>query len=812
MNLQTNPQLELALEYVNFTNANIFLTGRAGTGKTTFLHQIRKDSPKRMAVVAPTGVAAINAGGMTIHSLFQLPFGPFLPGNKQDPSRQRRFSSDKIRLLRSLDLLVIDEISMVRADLLDGIDDVLRRYRDFTKPFGGVQLLMIGDLHQLPPVARDDDWSLLRNYYATPYFFSSQALQKTAPVVIELQHIYRQSDTVFIDLLNKVRDRRIDAEVLETLNQRYTPGFQPAEDEGYITLSTHNATAQEINAEKLRETKGKLHQFKAEITGDFPAHAYPTDEALQIKVGAQVMFVKNDGSRDKLFYNGKIGKVTAINDDIIQVQCPDEHSPISVGPVLWENIKYSLNEKNKEVGEEVIGMFKQHPLKLAWAITIHKSQGLTFERVILDAQAAFAHGQVYVALSRCRSFEGIVLRTPIQNNSIRTDAIVQDFSQEAAKNAPTEAQLEAAKAMYQQSLLLELFGMAGLKKRTEQTQRILLEHEGSLHPEARLQFGQLKDQIWDMLPVADKFRQQLMFLFSAGGLPEKNAEVLERLRKAGAWFAEKTGADLLPASRDIRILTDNKELQKSAEEALEAVQEELYVCHACFNILQRGFEANAFLRTKANAALDFKAEKTKSKTSNSAIPQDLPHPALFSQLMKWRNDTAADFEMEAYMVMPTKVLVELVKHLPQTQAGLLAIKGLGNVKVKAFGADLLGMIQTYCSTHNITPDDAVVLPGMTEKPEKKDTKTLSFEMFQAGKSIDEIAETRGFVRSTIENHLSHFVGTGALDIQAIIPREVVTAIEAYYRDHPEALSSEVKAFFEDKYSYGEIRMVRAWMA
>lgn len=378
METARNEQLDLALSFVQFTNKNIFLTGKAGTGKTTFLHNLKKSSQKRMAVVAPTGVAAINAGGVTIHSFFQLPFGPYIPGNKSQPFK--RFNRDKINLIRSLDLLVIDEISMVRADTLDGIDEVLRRYRDHSKPFGGVQLLMIGDLHQLSPVTRDDDWNILKDFYSNLYFFSSRALQKTELINIELKHIYRQADSTFIGLLNDVRNNKITQQVLDQLNKRYLPDFNPGDDEGYITLTTHNKTAQEINEQKLEGITTPSHRFKAVVQGDFPEFSYPTIFELEIKPGAQVMFVKNDPSRERIFYNGKIGRIQKIVNEVIYVKCPGESNEIAVEPLEWENIRYELNPDTKEVEEKKAGSFTQYPLKLAWAITIHKSQGLTFEK------------------------------------------------------------------------------------------------------------------------------------------------------------------------------------------------------------------------------------------------------------------------------------------------------------------------------------------------------------------------------------------------------------------------------------------------
>lgn len=811
---QSNPQLELAFDFVGNTNRNIFLTGKAGTGKTTFLHQIKIEPVKRMAVVAPTGVAAINAGGMTIHSFFQLPFGPYLPGNSRDASRQRKFSREKIRLIQSLDLLVIDEISMVRADLLDGIDDVLRRYKDHYKPFGGVQLLMIGDLHQLPPVVKDEEWMLLRDHYPTPYFFSSQALQKTQPVVIELKHIYRQSDSVFIELLNKVRDNKIDAGVLDTLNSRFIAGFQPRDEDAYITLTTHNATAQEINVEKLALLPGPALRFKAKISGDFPAHAYPTDEVLEFKTGAQVLFVKNDMTRDKRYYNGKIGQITRIQGETIYVRCPGETDDIAVAAVIWENIKYTLNEKTKEVAEEIAGTFTQHPLKLAWAITIHKSQGLTFERVILDAQAAFAHGQVYVALSRCKSFEGIVLRSKIGSSSVRTDSTVQHFSETADKNAPDEAQLQQSKIAFQQALIRELFDFQGLRKSLEQLNRVLLEHESAFPKGTYAPFQAFWEQVENQLiSIADKFRTQLPAYFAEAGLPETNEALQARLEKASAWFAEKLSTAHLPAAQKIPIVTDNKAVEKSALEALKNLQKELFIKNACFVAAQPAFSTHRYLRAKANAEMDFQAAQSKPLP---AVPQlETPHPALFAALKKWRADTAATADVELYAVLPTKTLLEIVRVLPTDLASLKKIKGIGKQKSSLFGLELLTLIRNYCQANHIAiaPLD-LSEPEPEPEPEiirKPETKALTFELYKAGKTIDEIAAERGFVRSTIEGHLAHFVGLGELNIFDLMPEPDVRAIEEFFMDHDTRLSSDAKAHFGEAYSYGEIKLVLKWM-
>lgn len=810
---QSNPQLELAFDYVRNTHKNIFLTGKAGTGKTTFLHQIKSESLKRMAIVAPTGVAAINAGGMTIHSFFQIPFGPFLPGAVQDPSRQRRFSGEKIRLIQSLDLLVIDEISMVRADLLDAIDDVLRRYRDRHRPFGGVQLLMIGDLHQLPPIVKDEEWYLLREHYQTMYFFGSHALRGTDPVSIELKHIYRQSDTQFIELLNKVRDNQLDDAVLTALNSRYVADFQPSESQPYITLTAHNASAQEINAEKLAAIAQPLQTFRATVQGDFPASSYPADEVLECKEGAQVMFVKNDMNREKRYYNGKIGKITGFRDGIIYVRCPDDSDDIEVTPVEWTNVKYSLDEQTKEVTEQVLGTFTQYPLKLAWAITIHKSQGLTFERAIIDAQAAFAHGQVYVALSRCKSFEGIVLRSRIAHSSVKTDSVVKNYTDEADRNAPDEQHLTRSKADYQQSLLLELFDFSRLRQAFAKLNRVFLEHHNSLHADAGQQVrtieAQAAEQIFD---IAERFKPHIRHYFAQGALPEENPELQARLQKASAYYTEKLGTVLQPAARGIQVLTDNKSVQKAALEALEALEKEIFSKNACFSSVQQGFAGGRYLRAKADAELDFRASKNvppPPSASQPGVPKNTPHPALFVRLKQWREDVAEVSGLILYEVLPTRSLLEIVHVLPLNLPALKKIKGIGASKAARFGAELIAIVQAYCTEQRIQGStlSALEAEALAVKPPKIDSKVQSLEMFKAGKTLDEIAAERGLVRGTIEGHLGHFVSTGELNVFDLMPIEEVDEIEAFFREKNTASSAEAKAHFGEKYSYGQIKWV-----
>ena len=470
--MEKNQELRNAWDFVEHTGISIFLTGKAGTGKTTFLRALKEHSNKRNVIVAPTGVAAMNAGGMTIHSFFQLPLSPFVPNanikNRFDYSKEKR------KIMRTLDLLIIDEISMVRADVLDAIDSVLRRFREPNKPFGGVQLLMIGDLQQLTPVVTPTEEELLQRYYDTPYFFGSKALRSINYVTIELTHVYRQQDETFITLLNNIREGNVSESDLQRLNQRYDPTFQPKQGSDYIRLTTHNRMAESYNEDQLRNLPTRAYTFSAETEGNFPEYNYPTDFNLTLKVGAQVMFIRNDNIGR--YYNGRIGHVTYVDNEKISVLCPGDEEAFDVEAETWENTKYTLNEKTKQIEAEVQGTFKQYPLRLAWAITIHKSQGLTFEHAIIDAQASFASGQVYVALSRCKSLEGLVLASPIGNTAIINDSRVSDYishqTEEAQKSISV---LPTLKEEYYRQLLIEMFNFNDLKVYEAALFRVLTE-------------------------------------------------------------------------------------------------------------------------------------------------------------------------------------------------------------------------------------------------------------------------------------------------------------------------------------------------
>ncbi len=807
--MQQNTQLDLAFDFVQYTNKNIFLTGKAGTGKTTFLHQLRKTSLKRLAVVAPTGVAAINAGGVTINSFFQLAFGPYIPSSTTK-SEYKRFSKEKINLIKSLDLLVIDEISMVRADTLDHIDEVLRRFKDHKKPFGGVQLLMIGDLHQLSPVVKDEDWTILKSHYPNLFFFSSKALTATEPVSIELKHIYRQVDSNFIDLLNSVRQNQINENVLKKLNQRYIPDFNPGDEEGYITLTTHNKSAQEINEGKLKELAGQMYKFHAIIQDDFPEYSYPTVAELELKKGAQVMFVKNDSSRERLFFNGKIGVITSISEEQILVKCTDDLSEIEVSPLVWTNIKYELDTETKELKEKIIGTFTQFPLKLAWAITIHKSQGLTFEKAVIDANLAFAHGQVYVALSRCKSFEGMVLRSPISFNSVKTDGTVSEYTRNAKENEPGEEQLNTSRIDFQQSLIFELFDFSLLKTHFFHLKKLSEDHHTILDPAITDLLQSMRTLAEkDIYEVSDNFKKQLSHYFIGNVLPEENTELQNRIKKACAYFNEKISSILFETLKKLNTDTDNKAVGISIKGIIDDFFKEISIKIALLKVSLNGFSTISYLQTKSNAEIDYKPIKSPLLNA-SYSSENILHPELYQEIRNWRDDLAREWGVPLYLVLAQKSILEILRFLPSNAPELENIKGLGKTRVKQYGTDLLEIINAYCKEKGIERE-LHELP-IEEKKIKTDTKKISFDLFKQGKTISEIAKERAFTTGTIEGHLAYYIKSGEISIFEIVSKIKVAKIMAYLIQNPEASTVDTKIALGDEISYGELKAVLSHLA
>ncbi len=806
-----NPELDLAFNFVQYTNRNLFLTGKAGTGKTTFLHKLREISPKRMIVVAPTGVAAINAGGVTIHSFFQMPFGPILPGrldakgNLNEKSRSfLRFNKRKINIIRSLDLLVIDEISMVRADLLDGIDHVLRRFRDRRKPFGGVQLLMIGDLQQLAPVVKEDEWSLLREHYETIYFFSSKAFRQSAAVSIELKHVYRQQDSRFIKILNEIRDNRLTAESIEILNSRYQPGFSPEKEEGYITLTTHNAIANRINQQRLQQVNARAYTFEAEVNGNFPVFSYPADEFLMLKVGAQVMFNKNDSSPEKRYYNGKIGTVQNIADGKIYVVCEGDEEAVEVDRAMWENMKYTINENSREIEEEVAGSFVQYPLKLAWAITIHKSQGLTFDRAVIDAEAAFAHGQTYVALSRCKSLEGLVLSSPLSNEGIICDPTIGHFNAEVESHQPDEDILRQAREAYLIDLFDELFGFGQLKYYFEKLKKTASEHQNSILGNLGIKLNEVMEQGLNPLNIiADKFINQLKYLINMTGIDGK---FRERVKKGADYFYGQVTENIEKPLKQIRFETDNKEVDKAIREISSNLSELLNVKKKCLSYCRSDFELKDYLKVRAVAALEPVSEMKREVTEADLTSSE--NPELFERIKAWRHLRAREENVPHFRVISQRAAVGISSSLPGNISQLLKVKGMGKKKVEKYGEELLALVSAFCNEKDIAAN--LALPEVKKK--KKDTKTLTLELFREGKTVPQIAGFRNLTVGTIEGHLSYFIAKGELDIALCVDSETRKKITGYFLKHPNAGLSEARTALDDSISYGELRMVRASMS
>ena len=610
--METNTELELAWRCVVQTGTHLFLTGKAGTGKTTFLHQLKTTSPKRMVVLAPTGIAAINAGGVTIHSFFQLPFAPYIPGTEFATDTKYQFNKEKINIIRSLDLLVIDEVSMVRADLLDSVDAILRRYRRTTVPFGGVQLLLIGDLHQLSPVIKEEERRLLEAYYPSSYFFNSKALQKTAYLTIELKQVYRQSEKHFLDLLNQIRDNKATSTTLEELNKRYIPNFIPPAGEEYIRLTTHNHQAQTINDQHLAKISSPAFSYKAQVNGNFPQHAYPADELLTIKEGAQIMFIKNDVSFPKRFYNGKIGKVTHIDEHVIEVQTNDDPEPFSLQKAVWTNAKYVLNKETNEISEDIEGTFEQYPIRLAWAITIHKSQGLTFDKAIIDIASSFAHGQTYVALSRCRTLNGMVLNSPISHRAIIKDAVIHDFVQQSATDAPDESKIAVLERAFFSYLVTEMVQFSDITKLLVRGSYLFKESPLiGMYPSIHEQLKQSIEHIQqDIEQVSSRFLSVFFSMFRNTPDYQDNAALQERIQSAASYFLVQLNTLVAPLIAAIKVDVDNKETEKQVNDLHAQLSETLQIHTACLSSCKNnGFSVSAYQKAKLEAAIEHTSTK-----------------------------------------------------------------------------------------------------------------------------------------------------------------------------------------------------------
>lgn len=802
-----NEKIEMLNRFVQNTDVHIFLTGKAGTGKTTFLRNLAIKSYKRMVIVAPTGVAAINAGGVTIHSFFQLPFGPIVPGFLDTVSQDAKpqiysfkINKTKQKIIRSLDLLVIDEISMVRADLLDAVDAVLKKVRRNNKAFGGVQLLMIGDIQQLAPVARQNEWELLQPYYKSVYFFDSLVLQNNHYICIELDHIYRQNDAEFIDILNQVRNNRLDNNKLQILNSRYIPNFNPDENEGYITLTTHNYQADEINDEKLDSIESETLTFKAEITGTFPENAYPTKEVLELKVGAQVMFVKNDPSPEKQYYNGKIGKISSYNDDELMVQCDDD--VIRVTAVEWQNFEYTLNEETNEIEEKAIGSFKQIPLKTAWAITIHKSQGLTFDKVILNAEMAFAHGQVYVALSRCTSLNGLVLNAKISNNVLYNDRTINTFVDKIPSLEPDDNELHLEETKFYHQTILDLFTFNELEVQLNKLAKVTRENDNILGKETADKIAEKRNLFrQEIVDVAMRFARQIEAIIKTTRLQDHKTTsdfLDERIRKASVYFFDKLND--LENIGDLISETDNKAVNTAVKAVLDITREALYVKTACLNLAKDGFVLDKYLEMKNKKTIESENLKSVKLKSKSVDSKDKP---LLYALIKWRKQKAEEFEKEEHQILPTTVINKIAEQKPVSIKELKSISKLGTTRIKNFGADIINIVLESQGFKKCDFDD----DESKKEINLSSSVTKTLEFLDEDYSIDEIAKERGLSRSTIEGHVLEIVKNGFYDVDDFVSKEHSEIIREYFEETKDLSTSAAREVLGDEFSYFELRLI-----
>jgi hypothetical protein len=819
----SNILFTLASDLVNHTAKNIFLTGKAGTGKTTFLKYIRENCPKQMVVVAPTGVAAINAGGVTIHSFFQLPFSPFIPEtkgfhpveevtNKHSLLSRLRLNSERRKIITELELLIIDEVSMVRCDVLDAIDLILRHVRHrHAERFGGVQVLFIGDMFQLPPVVKEQEWNLLRDYYRSPYFFDSYVMKEDPPLYIELAKIYRQTEENFIHLLNKIRNNEMDEEDLNALHQRFKPDFFSVSSDGYILLTTHNDKAREINTQELEKLPEKLFTYKAEVENEFPSTSFPAEEILQLKVGAQVMFIKNDTDKTKKYYNGKIGVISELEKDKIFVQCKDESEPIEVAKEKWENIRYAFDKSTRQVNEDVLGSFNQYPLRLAWAITIHKSQGLTFDKAVIDAGKAFAPGQVYVALSRCTNLEGMILHSRIRPHALCADDCIVQFTKNILPLEELQQELMAAKKAYQEKVFSSLFDFRKTLYEMKELNGYLLQYRSSFNEEVYPWSEGLLSKLEILQTTGEKFHVQLRKLF---GLTEKtadNIELHERLKRASNWF-----------SCEIKSLIENI-LQSPAvtDSTIHAKQyngslKEIYVQLAQLNFLLEGFSGRFNTESFHRRKNSFSAPSFSMNAYTSANEKKtgLVHPSLFYKLKKLRDDICAKKSLPIYLVASSKTLEEMTTYLPQNLEELEQIKGFGKAKIDAYGDGFLSIIKEYALENNLSSNISKLTPKHKRKESKQtkaDTRAESFRLYEEGKTINEISQDRALTTQTIEGHLAHYVQNGFIEIEKLVSHEKVELICTAAKGLQSDSVAPIKEKLGAGVTWGEIRMVMAWL-
>ena len=692
---------DFAKDIILNTDTTLFVTGRAGTGKTTLLRYVAESSQKNTVVVAPTGIAAINAGGVTIHSFFKLPFAPFIPSVIE---AKKLIAGQKMRaefrsVIRSVDMIIIDEVSMLRADILDAIDVVLRHYRNSKFPFGGVQMVFFGDMYQLPPVCVNDEWFILKDYYSTPYFFSAKVFEKQEIVCLELDKIFRQRDEDFVEILNQVRNNNLSKENFNRLNDRYTPDFDLENNQDFVVLTTHNAVSDDINESRLIDIDSKTFIFDAAIKGDFPEYLYPVEQQIVLKKGARVMFTANDHiNPERLYYNGKMGTVVVLEDNNVYVTCDGEDDPILVNYETWENNTFSYNRKENSVDVKTIGTFTQLPLRLAWAITIHKSQGLTFQKVAIDAANSFTSGQVYVALSRCTSLDGIVLLSPINSNSIMVDSRIQRFSKNNFNEDLLPDFVNRKKRDTLCNMLIKLFSFNLLEVAVLDLKGYVTEFRADFSDYTPEMVENILSIVQDLSDVGNRFAVQLRKIINANDFSLLNS----RVNDAKKYFLQRL--ETLEKSMDItNVSTKKKErankFSKFLNEVNKNLQETLFFLKNLdddISVEQFYMLRHEFVVEKVNYNI---YEEEKEDANEQTVDSELI-AVIYSKLMAWRNNLAKELDIPSYLIFKKDTIMEMAQKMPDTKDKLLKINGVGKVKAGKYGQECIDIIKSV-TTHTI---------------------------------------------------------------------------------------------------------------
>lgn len=742
---------ELAARFINHTSRHIFLTGKAGTGKTTFLRNIIAKTHKRAVIVAPTGIAAINASGVTIHSLFQLPFGAFVPrivpgqvlpsgvpyNTPKSLVRHLSMNAIKRRILLDMELLVIDEVSMLRADLLDAIDFVLRFVRKNNHHFGGVQVLFIGDLYQLPPVVKNQEQELLSKFYQSPFFFDALSLKANPPIYIELEKIYRQSDQIFVDLLNNLRNNITSEQDMALLKQHYQANFKPDLNDNYITLTTHNSKADAMNRSSLNELAGKSYFYQATIDKEFAESAYPIEKSLELKVGAQVMFVKNDPKGEQRFFNGKLAVVSKLGDDFIEVLPEGNKYPIVIEQYAWKNIRYTTNKHTNEIEEEEIGTFTQYPLKLAWAITVHKSQGLTFDRAIVDIGDAFAPGQIYVALSRLRSLDGLILTSNLNSRGLKADQNVAYYSRTKDQQESLHSQITKEAELFLKQLLVQAFDFSLLDN-------FVYEHVFSYSKDEKRSIKQthlswaikLQQELMAAKVHADKFLKQIDKWVQLGHSADLT-HMIERATAAGNYFSPILVAQSAAVFEHIETVKQQKQTKEYLYELIDV--EAMF-----YEQFKKIVRANAMLKAKAN---------------NEDIGKD--------DLNELYGLAKREEQMRKAYSMPNKEELERAGDEQKPRSKKKVVK---------------------------------------EKQPKVDTKEVTLALFKEGKTPTEIALERKMTRGTIEGHLAHYIVKQEISADKVISKQKLEVLLKAISDLKSVKLNEIRDHVGKAYDFGEIKI------